>query len=189
MMLYLQNLSYIFPNKTKLFNGLNLSVQKGEKLALVGNNGAGKSTLLHLISGQIAPTNGHIICDGKIYVVSQHFGQLNEETIAEALQISNKLKALHAILEGDVSEENYDALADDWDIENRIHEVLKQWNLPELNLHQKLSTLSGGQKTKLFLAGVDIHQADLVLMDEPSNHLDVASRQQLYQFIQTTNKA
>ena len=171
-----------------LFDGLNLSIQKGEKIALVGNNGVGKSTLLQLISGQIIPSNGQIISEGNNYVIPQHFGQMNNFSIAEALQISDKLDAFHAILNGDVSEENYDVLADDWEIENRIQEAFIKWNLPELDLNQKLSKLSGGQKTKLFLAGIDIHQADLIIMDEPSNHLDLASRQQLYQFIKESNK-
>lgn len=187
-MLYLQNISYTFPNKIMLFDGLNLSIQKGEKIALVGNNGVGKSTLLQLISGQIIPSNGQIISEGNNYVIPQHFGQMNNFSIAEALQISDKLDAFHAILNGDVSEENYDVLADDWEIENRIQEAFIKWNLPELDLNQKLSKLSGGQKTKLFLAGIDIHQADLIIMDEPSNHLDLGSRQQLYQFIKETNK-
>lgn len=187
-MLYLQNISYTFPNKKVLFSGLNFSVQKGEKIALVGHNGAGKSTLLQLISGLVFPSDGQIICEAKIYVVPQHFGQMNDYTIAEALQISNKLQALQAILNGDVSVENYDTLEDDWDIENRVVAAFEKWQLHTLDLNQKLSYLSGGQKTKLFLAGIDIHQADLVIMDEPSNHLDKYSRAQVYQFIQETNK-
>jgi len=55
-----------------------------------------------------------------------------------------------------------------------------------LDLSQKMVTLSGGQKTKVFLAGISIHQPELVLLDEPGNHLDVAGRQLLYSFIQST---
>ncbi|QES88423.1 ribosomal protection-like ABC-F family protein [Rhizosphaericola mali] len=187
-MLYLQNVSYTFPNKHLLFSGLNLSIKKGEKIALVGNNGVGKSTLLQLITRQIIPSEGQIFCNAKLYTVPQHFGQLNDLSIEDALQISSKLKALHAILDGDASVENYDALADDWDIEHRVLEALQDWHLPELDLTKKLSSLSGGQKTKLFLAGIKIHQPDLVIMDEPSNHLDSTSREQLYQYISHTNQ-
>src|SRR5699024_3934094 len=63
------------------------------------------------------------------------------------------------------------------------------WNLNRLNFSQKLETLSGGQKTKVFLAGIFIHQPELILLDEPSNHLDVPGRRLLYDFIQTTQSA
>lgn len=186
IMLIIQNLSYTHPNRDLLFSNINLTVNSGEKIALIGNNGSGKSTLLKIMSGLLKPLNGSINIATKPYYIPQIFGQYNDFTIAEALGINKKLTALHEILEGNISEENYEILNDDWTIEDRCNEVLKHWKLHDLNLSQKMETLSGGQKTKVFLAGISIHKPELILLDEPSNHLDFESRELLYDFIRFT---
>ena len=186
-MIIVQNLQYFHPNKNILFDSINLTVNKHEKIALIGNNGAGKSTLLKLIAGQLKATRGTIKTDEHPYFIPQHFGQYDELTIAQALSIDIKLKALSEILSGNVSEDNMLAFDDDWTIEERCAEALAHWQLQDIDLSQKMGTLSGGQKTKVFLAGINIHQPILIMMDEPSNHLDAVSRKQLYDFIQSTN--
>jgi ATPase subunit of ABC transporter with duplicated ATPase domains len=185
-MLILQNISYTHPNKNLLFDKINLTVNNHEKIALIGNNGSGKSTLLKLIAKELLPLDGQLFVDTEPYFVPQIFGQYNHLTIGQALKVQNKLNALHEILNGKVSDENYTTLDDDWTIEERCNDALKYWQLTNLRLSQKMESLSGGQKTKVFLAGISIHQPDLVLLDEPSNHLDVAGRQLLYTFIQCT---
>src|SRR5690606_29556616 len=183
-MLIIQNLSYIHPNKELLFSNINLTVNPNEKIALIGNNGVGKSTLLKIIAEALEPSAGISQAESKPYYIPQIFGQYNHLTIAEALGINKRLQALHDILNGNVSEENYDLLNDDWTIEERCNEALRDWQLNDLDLSEKMETLSGGQKTKVFLAGIAIHQPELVLLDEPSNHLDIVGRQLLYDFIQ-----
>ncbi|WP_091523107.1 ABC-F family ATP-binding cassette domain-containing protein [Paenimyroides ummariense] len=185
-MLIIQNLSYTHPNKDLLFGNINLTVNSSEKIALIGNNGSGKSTLLKIISGLLKPLSGSLNINSKPYYIPQIFGQYNDFTIAEALGIDKKLTALHEILKGNISEENYEILNDDWTIEDRCNEVLKHWKLNDLDLSQKMETLSGGQKTKVFLAGISIHKPELILLDEPSNHLDFESRELLYDFIRFT---
>lgn len=185
-MLIIQNISYKHPNKDLLFDNINLKINKQNKIALIGNNGVGKSTLLKIMAGVLQPANGIVNTDTKPYYIPQHFGQFNTHTIAQALQVEGKLKALHAILAGDVTETNLTLLNDDWSIEERCQEALNQWQLNRLDLTKKMGTLSGGQKTKIFLAGISIHYPEIVLMDEPSNHLDIQSRNLLYHFIQTT---
>ena len=185
-MLTLQNISYTHPNKDLLFSDINLTVNNHEKTALIGNNGVGKSTLLKIIAGELQPTNGQISVDAQPYYVPQIFGQFNHLTIAQALRIEDKLNALKAILGGNTSEENFNLLNDDWTIEDRCNEALNYWQLNDLDLWQKMETLSGGQKTKVFLAGISIHQPELIMLDEPSNHLDIVSRQLLYDFVQTS---
>lgn len=186
IMLIIQNLSYTHPNKDLLFGNINLTVNSSEKIALIGNNGSGKSTLLKIISGLLKPLSGSLNINSKPYYIPQIFGQYNDFTIAEALGIDKKLTALHEILKGNISEENYEILNDDWTIEDRCNEVLKHWKLNDLDLSQKMETLSGGQKTKVFLAGISIHKPELILLDEPSNHLDFESRELLYDFIRFT---
>ena len=185
-MLTLQNISYTHPNKDLLFSDINLTVNNHEKTALIGNNGVGKSTLLKIIAGELQPSKGQISVETEPYFVPQIFGQFNHLTIAQALRIEDKLNALKEILNGNTSEENFNLLNDDWTIEDRCNEALNYWQLNDLDLTQKMETISGGQKTKVFLAGISIHQPELILLDEPSNHLDTESRQLLYDFIQTT---
>lgn len=185
-MLILQNISYTHPNKDLVFNNLDLTINNHQKIALIGNNGAGKSTLLKIIAGTFSPSNGSVFTSSKPYYVPQLFGQFNELTIAQALQIEEKLRAFKEILNGEANEENLLILDDDWTIEDRCLEALSYWKLDGLDLDQKMETLSGGQKTKVFLAGIVIHQPEIILMDEPSNHLDSESRQLLYDFIQAT---
>jgi ATPase subunit of ABC transporter with duplicated ATPase domains len=187
IMLILQNISYTHPNKDRLFENLNLNINHQQKAALIGNNGAGKSTLLKIIAGTFQAANGTVFTDPKPYYLPQIFGQFNHYTIAQALQIEAKLNAFKEILDEKANEENLAVLDDDWTIEDRCNEALAYWKLENLNLNQQMETLSGGQKTKVFLVGILIHQPEIILMDEPSNHLDTESRQQLYDFIQATH--
>ncbi|WP_312323731.1 ATP-binding cassette domain-containing protein [Soonwooa sp.] len=182
-MFTLHNITYLHPDKEMLFHSLNFTLNKGEKVALIGQNGVGKSTLLKLISGEISPYEGEISSDEKTYFAPQIYGQLGEASVAEALKIDSKLKALHQILGGDVSEENFEILNDDWDLENRVVEAFSKWKIENISLSDSMKTLSGGQKTKVLLAGIDIDEADFVILDEPSNHLDFEVRQLLYNFV------
>lgn len=186
-MLQLQDISYIHPNKELLFDDINLVVNNQEKIALIGNNGCGKSTLLRIIARELQPASGKLILAADPYYVPQNFGQFDHLTIAQALRIERKLTALKEILDGHTSEQNFMALEEDWTIEDRSKEALANWQLNELDLTQRLGSLSGGQKTKVFLAGIAIHQPELILLDEPSNHLDQSGRDRLYTFIQSTN--
>jgi ATPase subunit of ABC transporter with duplicated ATPase domains len=187
-MLILQGVTYIHPNRDLLFADINLVINKQDKIALIGNNGAGKSTLLKILSGNLQPINGHVKAGSKPYYVPQLFGQFNDYSIARALGVEDKLKALNEILDGQVTDENMTLLDDDWAIEERCKEAFAHWKLDELDLAQKMGTLSGGQKTKVFLAGIIIHRPEIVLLDEPSNHLDLVGRNILYDYIQhTTN--
>lgn len=188
-MLILQNISYTHPSKDLLFSDINLTVNNNEKKALIGNNGVGKSTLFKIITNELQPSSGQINVEDEPYYVPQIFGQFNHLTITQALRIEEKLNALKEILNGNTSDENFNLLNDDWTIEDRCKEALSYWQLDNLDLSQKMETLSGGQKTKVFLAGISIHKPKLVLLDEPSNHLDISGRQLLYNFIQTTKSS
>ncbi|TZF83874.1 ABC-F family ATP-binding cassette domain-containing protein [Pedobacter sp. BS3] len=185
-MLTLQDISYIHANNDLLFSEISLTVNRHDKIALIGNNGVGKSTLLKIMAGELQPSGGQLHVDIPPYYVPQLFGQYNHLTIAQALRVENKLKALKEILNGEVTEDNLDLLNDDWTIEERCKEALEHWQLNDLDLMQEMRTLSGGQKTKVFLAGISIHQPEFVLLDEPSNHLDSRGRQLLYHFVRST---
>ena len=188
-MLTLQNISYKHNNSDLLFDNIGFTLNNHEKIALIGNNGVGKSTLLKIIAGELKPSNGDLRVSSPPYYIPQIFGQYNHFTIAEVLRVHDKLKALKEILDGNVTEENLNLLNDDWTIEERCSNALKYWQLSDLDLTAKIENLSGGQKTKVFLAGILIHEPELVLLDEPSNHLDKATRELLYHFITSTNSS
>jgi len=184
MPISIQQISYIHPDKEVLFSDLNFAISKGQKLGLVGNNGCGKSTLLQIIAGQLSPSSGVIVRPDDIYYIPQHFGQYDSLTIAQALRIDRKQQALQAILAGDASTENFNQLDDDWNIEERSVAALDSWGLGQFPLSYPMHLLSGGEKTRVFLAGMDIHNPSVILMDEPTNHLDSSGRQRLYDWVE-----
>ncbi|MBL7704175.1 MAG: ABC-F family ATP-binding cassette domain-containing protein [Taibaiella sp.] len=183
-MLLLQQVTYAHPNREVLFKDLNFSLNTNHKWSLIGNNGSGKSTLLKLIAGELQPLSGTIQRGEKPYYIPQLFGQYNHLSVGAALGVALKLTALQRILAGDTDEVQFERLNDDWTIEERCKEALAYWELSGIDLDRPMSRLSGGQKTKVFLAGIMIHQPAFVLLDEPSNHLDAASRTILYEFVQ-----
>lgn len=186
-MLTLQKITYTHPDKETLFSGIDFIAHKGEKIAIIGNNGSGKSTLLKLIAKKLFPTSGTIATNALLYYVPQILGQYHNQTVAGALQISDRLIALKEILDGKVTETNLETLGDHWDIEERCREALNAWNLETVNPDTSMSSLSGGQQTKVLLAGIMLHQPDLVLLDEPTNHLDRTARLMLYSWIKATS--
>ena len=187
-MIIIQNATYIHPNKDILFQEINLTIADQEKIALIGNNGSGKSTLLKVIAGQLQLNNGTVSCDSIPYYIPQMLDEYKDLTIAAALGIEEKLRAFKEILLGNMTEHNLDLLNDDWSIEDRCQNALSEWKLTDISLDHKIGELSGGQKTKVFLAGITIQEPQIILMDEPSNHLDHESRELLYQFIKDCRK-
>lgn len=181
--LIIKSLHYLHPDNEELFHDLNFILNDGEKAALVGINGAGKSTLLRIVSGQLEPTSGKIIHTEQPWYVPQHLGEYDTWSVARVLGVDRKLDALHAILGGDTDPVHFTQLDEDWDIENKVRMVLQKWDLGHINENRPMGSLSGGQKTKAFLAAMELNSPKLVLLDEPSNHLDVKTRMKLYNLI------
>ena len=175
MSIIIKDLSYTHTDKEVLFSNLNLIINSGEKTALTGNNGCGKSTLMRILAGEASPGTGSVHCSGHLYYVPQHFGQYDDRTVAQVLGIDRKLTALHAILNGDTAEEHFARLDNDWNIEERTQAVLHAWHLNGISLLRPLEGLSGGEKTRLFLAGMELKEPDTLLLDESTNNLDIES--------------
>ena len=186
-MIFLHDITFGFPAGDLLFNSITLTIPSHSKSALVGSNGMGKSTLLKIMAKEMEPLQGNINAKGELFYVPQMFGNFNELTIAQCLKIDKKLDALQNITNGEVDEIYFETLNDDWDIEERCQQALYYWKLENLDLNQKLENLSGGQKTKVFLAGIQINQPEIILLDEPTNHLDLEGRNLLYDFIGKSN--
>lgn len=187
MLISAQHISYQLPSREILFQNVHFTLQKGDKAAIAGNNGVGKSTLLKIIAGRETAASGTVQIHHAYYYVPQHFGHFNTLTVAQACGVAEKRSALDAILEGSTDPHNYDILGDDWDIAARTEAAFEKWDLGYLQPDQLLSTLSGGEKTRVFLAGIDIFKPTVVLLDEPTNHLDAKAREQLYDWIATTS--
>ena len=171
MCIQVQQITYIHPDKEVLFRNLSFTVGKGRQLALIGNNGCGKSTLLQIMAGKLQPSSGNVLRPDDLYYVPQHFGQYDEMSIAQALGIDRKQKALHEILNGNASIDHFNILDDDWNIEEKALAALNGWGLGNRSLSESMHTLSGGEKTRVFLAGLELQAPSAVLMDEPTNHL------------------
>lgn len=186
-MIFLHDITFGFPAGDLLFNSITLTIPSQSKSALVGSNGMGKSTLLKIMAKETEPLQGNINAEGELFYVPQMFGNFNGLTIAQCLKIDKKLNALQNITNGEVDEIYFETLNDDWDIEERCQQALQYWKLENLDLNQKLENLSGGQKTKVFLAGIQINQPEIILLDEPTNHLDLEGRNLLYDFIEKSN--
>ena len=187
MSFIIKDLSYIHTDKEILFSHLHLSINSGDKIALTGNNGCGKPTLMRILAGDLSPSSGTALRPEHLYYVPQHFGQYDRQTIAQALGISHKLSALHAILSGDAAEAHFNTLNDDWTVEERAQAALDSWGLGGIPLSRPMEGLSGGEKTRIFLAGMELHNPTAILLDEPTNYLDADGRERLYNLLRRTS--
>lgn len=185
MSIIISDLSFHYPNQPLLFDHLDFSVAPGQRIALVGPNGVGKSTLLQLMAGVLRPVAGSVRADTAPHYIPQ-LGAAPHGNVADILHVTAKLAALRAIEQGSLLQADYDALGDDWQIEVRCREALNSWQLPHVELAMPAETLSGGERTRLLLAGLTLHAPRIILLDEPTNHLDQRGRQLLYDYLHRT---
>ena len=105
------------------------------------------------------------------YLIPQHYGHFDDMSVAKALGMAEKLRALSIILDGQGTEEDYELLNDEWDMHERIEEAFARWQIGHIVPDMPMKDLSGGEKTKVFLPGWIFYRPHIVLMDEPTNHL------------------
>jgi len=182
MSIIVSDISYHYQNQNTLFEHISFSVADNSAVSIIGDNGTGKSTLLRVIAGELRQSEGSIQCSSEPYYIPQNVVPTGK-SVAQFLKVAEKLQALHAITGGSTSQSDYDTLSDDWDIESRCEKAVAKWGLSHIRLSDDFDILSGGEKTKVFLAGLDIHNPKVILMDEPTNHLDYTAREILYDYI------
>ena len=169
----LKRLSYATPDNQPLFTGLDLAFGP-QRTGLIGRNGTGKSTLLKLIMGELAPGDGAIAISGTLGMLRQSVQVDDAQTVADALGVTDAMARLARLEAGQGTIE--DAGEADWTLNERITATLAQLGLPPLDTDRILSTLSGGQRTRIALAGLILGQPDMILLDEPTNNLDADGR-------------
>ncbi|MGI6223519.1 MAG: ABC-F family ATP-binding cassette domain-containing protein [Prevotella sp.] len=182
MSISVSGVSHHFANQQPLFAPVSFSVATHAKAAIVGDNGTGKSTLLRIIAGRLQPTEGAVQVSSQPFFVPQ-LNAVSYSTVAEALGIADKLQAMQSILAGSSDAMLFDILGDDWGIEQEALSALESWGMGRLQLTDDFNSLSGGEKTRVMLAGVSLHPHDILLLDEPTNHLDLSARHRLYDLI------
>ncbi|MFD6423414.1 ABC-F family ATP-binding cassette domain-containing protein [Streptomyces sp. NPDC060198] len=180
------NLFFSWPDGTPVFQGLSFTVGAG-RTGLVAPNGAGKSTLLKLITGEYKPTTGSVSMSGTLGHLPQDLPLTDGLTVAEVLGVAPVISALDAIESGDTGEEHFAAVGDDWDVEERTRAQLDRLGLEDVTLTQPLDTLSGGRIVSLGIAAQLLKRPDVLLLDEPSNNLDLDARKKLYAVIEEWN--
>lgn len=184
-----------------LFSHLNLTVAPGDVVGVVGSNGAGKSTLLRLLAGADEPIAGSVStapADAFIGWLPQEHERLEGETVAAyiarrtgatdaTLAMEATAEALGSGAKG--ADDAYATALDRWlacgaaDLEDRIPPVLAELGL-EVGADALMTSLSGGQAARVALAALLLSRFDIVLLDEPTNDLDLAGLARLEEFVQ-----
>lgn len=189
-----------------ILDGLDLSLNRGERVAIVGENGVGKTTLTHIITGEELADNGSISLAS-----SAEIGYLPQEVIGEdgttvQAYIENAMGALNTVRERlqtleqkmtqDLSDEDmavvlleYGALQEQferrggYEIDSKIEQIFSGLNIHYIDTQRPLQTLSGGERTRVALTGLLLRSPDLLILDEPTNHLDFAGIEWLENFL------
>ncbi|MFB7507353.1 ABC-F family ATP-binding cassette domain-containing protein [Streptomyces broussonetiae] len=176
------SLTFAWADGTAVFDGLDIAFGPG-RTGLVGVNGSGKSTLLKLLAGELTPTDGTVKAAGEIGYLPQNVTLDTTLRVDQALGIAARRAALHAIEAGDVAEEHFETVGDDWDVEERALVTLGELGLGHIGLDRTVGDISGGESVLLRLAALLLRRPDVLLLDEPTNNLDLYARRRLYQAV------
>ena len=184
MSVVLSDLSFSFPNGRVVLSGLNAAFGPG-RTGLIGVNGSGKSTLLRLISGELRPASGSVTVTGEVGYLPQDLTLDTGASVASLLGIAAALDAIAAIEAGDVRPELFDAVGDDWDVADRALAWLSRLGLGHVGLDDRVGRLSGGEAMLTALAALFLRRPPVIVLDEPTNNLDLDARRRLYAAVES----
>ena len=190
-----------------MLEDVNLRIEEGERIGLIGRNGTGKSTIFRIITGETPPDKGTVdrMRKARIAVLRQLHHHGDDETIldivmqnfADIAEMEVQLGVLEERMgNGDESAlDEYAHVQDEfsrrggYDFRYRIKRVLMGLGFLESEFDLRFAALSGGQRTRLMLALVLLEEADLLLLDEPENHLDLEAREWLEDYLKDSRRA
>ncbi len=210
-MLQVSNVSKSFGDNL-IFEGVSFTVNRGERVGLVGPNGCGKTTLLKIVLAEIQPDTGSAWfspSDVRVGYLAQALEYEPEQTVAEVIkaaiagltQAERRLESLSSQMAAAHGEELQRLMADydraleaferlgGYDFEARVDAILDGLDLRHVDQATPVEILSGGQKTRLGLARLLVSGPDLLLLDEPTNHLDIEALEWLEEFLQSYDGA
>ena len=173
------------PNITKALDGVNLSVEQGEFVAIVGTSGSGKSTLLHIIGGLDNPTSGQVIVDGQnlSHMPDEELTIFRRRNIGFVFQQYNLVPMLN-VWENIVLPVKLDGKKIEKDYVNEIIDTLGIWT----KLENLPSALSGGQQQRVAIARALAAKPAILLADEPTGNLDSKTSQDVLGLLKVTSK-
>ncbi|HXT88425.1 MAG TPA: ABC-F family ATP-binding cassette domain-containing protein [Trebonia sp.] len=183
MSIVLSDLSFSYPDGRVVLSKLSASFNPG-RTGLIGVNGSGKSTLLRIIAGALRPASGSVTAGGEIGYLPQNLTLDTGATVASLLGIAPVLAAIRAIEGGSVDQAAFDAVGDDWDIEDQARQWLGRLGLAHIGLDDPVGQLSGGEAVLTALSALFLRRPEALLLDEPTNNLDLDARRRLYSAVE-----
>ena len=187
----------------RILDGVSFRVNKGDRIAFIGDNGAGKSTLFKIIKGTLTPDDGEVILHGN--TIAGYLSQnMDEQDLSGAsLKPSNLIdlelkmeslssKITHASEKGEDATSLVEELsktqslyesAGGYDYEYRLKDALAGLGLKDIHDREDFTDLSGGEKMRVCLARLIVDRPDVLLLDEPTNHLDMEAVEWLENFL------
>ncbi len=176
--LTLDGVTSILPDGRTLFSDLTTTFDE-RPTGLVGRNGVGKSVLARILAGIDDPTHGRCTRAGNVYYLAQRVADDTDESVAMLAGVGPVIAALERIEAGSSEQRDFDLVADRWTVREELRDALDAEGFTHVEATTSSATLSGGEAMRIALLGARLHRADYLILDEPSNHLDVASRRAL----------
>lgn len=181
--IFIQNLSYAYPDGTQALSGINLSIKASERVALIGANGSGKSTLQLHLNGIILPQEGEVVI-GEWSVNPQNLKEIRN-FVGLVFQNPDNQLFMPTVWE-DVAFGPKNLGLRNKELQERVRWAMAAVDIdPEWYGQRSTDNLSGGEKKRVAIAGVLAMQPQVLVFDEPSAQLDPRSRRQLIQLLQT----
>ncbi|UZE97728.1 ATP-binding cassette domain-containing protein [Alkalimarinus alittae] len=169
-----------------LLDGVNFSVDAGERVCLVGRNGEGKSSLLKIVSGDVVPDSGFVRFQDGVTVgtLPQDIPDATDKTVFEVVaegldEVGGWIARYHELIQHADSGSSLVELervqakieaSDGWSLNNKVDHLIKRFNLDP---DKKMNSLSGGWRRRVLLAKALVNDPDVLILDEPTNHLDI----------------
>lgn len=171
----LADVAFAWPDGQEVFSQVDTHFD-ARHTGVVGRNGAGKSVLARIIAGDLMATRGRCVRFGDVHYVPQQVSVPPGATVGQVAGVQPVLDALARIEAGEVLAEDFECVGGRWDIRQQLAARLQEVGLGHLEADGTAAHLSGGELTRVALAGAWLSDADLLVLDEPSNHLDVQWR-------------